>query len=174
MRLSKPVRAAGSWLVVCALAVCGQSVVEHSLATAAGAAGAAAGKGAGKSIGGVFDKLAKTLDSAAKPASQTATRNSKPVTTATDIVPAKEPAAAREFPDPQGITVGLEREELIRKFGEPSMKTTDVRDAQLVETCWYTPAKFGAVVVTLRDGKVTAVAPQSPPKPQNPAVVVLQ
>ena len=54
------------------------------------------------------------------------------------------------------------------------MKTTDLRDAQLVETCWYTPAKFGAVVVTLRDGKVTAVAPQSPPKPQNQAVVVLQ
>ena len=174
MRFWKALSAAGCWLVVCAVAVCAQPVVEHSLATAAGTAGAAAGKGVGKSMGGVFDTLGKTLEKAGTSGAETATSRSKPVTTASAAVPATKPKPAREFPDPKGITVGLEREELIRKFGEPSMKTTDTQEAQLVETCWYTAAKSGAVVVTLRDGKVTEVTPESTPKRQNAAVVVLQ
>lgn len=43
-----------------------------------------------------------------------------------------------------------------------------------METYWYAPAKSDAVVLTLRDGKVTAVTPESPPKQPEAAVVVLQ
>ena len=174
MGLSKALSAVGCWLAVCAVAACGQSVVEHSLATAAGTAGAAAGKGAGKSIGGVFDKLGKTLEQAGKPGAQTAASSPKPGATVIDAVPVVKPKPAGEFPDPKGITMGLAREELLRKFGEPSIKTIHTQGPQVVETYWYAPAKSDAVVVTLRDGKVTAVTPESPPKQPEAAVVVLQ
>ncbi len=54
------------------------------------------------------------------------------------------------------------------------MKTSDTQGAELVETYWYTPAKRDGVVVTLRDGKVTVVAPAAKEKQQSAGVIVLQ
>ena len=50
--------------VFCVVALYGQTIVEHSAATAGASTAAASAKGAGKSIGGVFRGLSETLDKA--------------------------------------------------------------------------------------------------------------
>ncbi|MBI3665646.1 MAG: hypothetical protein HY236_05365 [Acidobacteria bacterium] len=163
------------FLSVCLLpvfSVCsyGQAMVEHALGTArAGAAGGAM-KGAGKAAGGVLGNAAKALDQAAgKPDGQanTSAKSVKagPSTPTSTNSPAPVPApasaaAAEPSPpalDPSQITVGLERRELVAKFGKPSMKMTAMNASQVVETYWYRAASRDTVVVILRDGKVASV-----------------
>jgi hypothetical protein len=95
----------------------GQAAVEHAVITAGGSAAAAGAKGTGKSIGGVFRNLSETLDKAGNVERAENTRaavaqskqSAKPV-------PASKPV------DPSQITEGLERAELINRFGEPFLK----------------------------------------------------
>ena len=148
------------------LSAYGQAMVEHALGTArAGAAGGAM-KGAGKSAGGVLGNATKALDKAAgKPATSTpAAKAAKPPSPAAaapgqpaPAAPAATPEPPRPAMDPSLVTAGLERQELLAKFGKPSMKMTGMNGGQVVETYWYHPAGHDTVVVTLRDGKVAAV-----------------
>ena len=51
------------------------------------------------------------------------------------------------------LVIGMDRTDLLKKVGKPSMSMSSVESSQAVETCWY---KSGAdsVTVILRDGKV--------------------
>ncbi|MEK7409387.1 MAG: hypothetical protein AAB225_30345 [Acidobacteriota bacterium] len=153
------------FLAAVAIAAPAQTVVEHAVIGAAGAKAAAAAAGVGKAAGSILEGVRRQLQSAAKPGAQVA------VPAGMAAEPAPKPAPAIEYADPAGITVGLERAELLRKFGEPSMKTAASDGA---ETWFYTPPNRDGIVATLCDGKVTAVSPAPKPKQETAAVVILQ
>src|SRR5579863_1501082 len=112
----------------CAVAARGQAVVEHSLATAGASAASAGIKGAGESIGGVLRGLSGTIDKAGTanrsvntPAAGEATAPSVGSKSA-----AKPPVASPPI-DPSQVTVGLDGDELIRRFGEPVLRFSEIR-----------------------------------------------
>jgi hypothetical protein len=135
-----------------------QDVLEHAAATA-NATSATGMRSAGKGAASVLDKVAKTLDQAAAPSSGEAT---------TVVLPARgqkrEPAAKAAAPDPALIASGMDREELVRKFGQPAMKTSGSEDSAAVETGWY-GCDPDTVAVRLVDGKVRTVLPPAHPAP---------
>jgi len=82
----------------CAAAAYGQTIVEHSAATAGASTAAAGSNGAGKSIGGVFRNLSDTLDKAGTaqgngdtPATASVTTLSAPSKPMRKPVPASKP-----------------------------------------------------------------------------------
>ncbi len=152
-------------LAAAAIAAPAQTVVEHALTSAAGAKAAAGAASVGKAAASIFEGARRQLQSAPKPGAQVVA----PAVTAAELAP--KPAPAIQYADPAGITAGLERAELLRKFGEPSMKTAASDGA---ETWFYTPPDRDGIVATLRDGKVAAVAPAPKPKQETAAVVILQ
>ena len=162
--------AIGAAVAACAWS---QAVVEHSVITGAGAAGSAgAMSGVGKSIGNIFSNVNKNLDNAKQGAasSSSASVPSRPAvssgsgtTAAAAIAPRPEEKPFVPQPvDPAAITVGMDREDLIKACGKPSMKVSQTKESVLTETLWYETAAQEPVVVTLRDGKVAAV--KSPAK----------
>ena len=149
-------------------AVLGQALVEYTLGVGRAAAAAPAAKRAGDATAATLEKLGKTMGQAGQVAAKTTGR-------APALGDAQKPRGPLgPFADPAQITVGLERGEVLRRFGEPSMKTTDTQGKELVETFWYSLRERDPVVVTLRDGKVAAVSANPPAKPQNTAVVIVQ
>jgi hypothetical protein len=164
--------------VFCALAVYGQTIVEHSAATAGASTAAAGAKCAGKSIGGVFRGLSETLDKAGTakgsgntPAAANVTTLSAPSKQTAKPVPASKPI------DPSQVTEGLDRDELIARFGEPVLQLSEKKNSQLVERLWYRTAS-DQVEIKLIGGKVASVRPPvskkqeetaSPATPSSPA-----
>ena len=51
----------------------------------------------------------------------------------------------------------MERADLLKKLGKPSMSLTSMESSALVETCWYRRGE-DRVTVILRDGKVSSVS----------------
>jgi hypothetical protein len=135
-----------------------QDMVEHAAATA-NATSTTAMRSAGKGAASVMDKVVKTLDAAAAPSPGEATAV---------VLPAadrkREPAAKLSVPDPALILSGMAAEELIRKFGQPAMKTSGTEDSGDVETWWYGSGPE-TVTVKLVDGKVRTVSPSARPTP---------
>jgi len=162
-------------LMSSSIALRAQAVVEHSAVTAAGAAGAAAAKGVGKSAGSILGSVEKLARDGAKTGTATAPAASRP---AGSIVVSTRPAKPERVAScadgavPSAIAIGLTRKDLLRKFGEPCMKITKSQGSLLIETYWYTPANRDGLIVTLREGKVTAVSPA--PSQQTTAVVILE
>lgn len=154
-------------VVVVLPAALAQTLVEYSLGAGRAAAAAPAAKSAGAATAATLGKLGKTMGQAAQAAKTTGR-----APTVAEVKRAPKPLGP--FADPAQITVGLERVEVLRQFGEPSMKIADVQAKALVETFWYKPPECEAVVVTLRDGKVSAVSAGPPANPQNTAVVIVQ
>lgn len=156
--------------VFCAAAAYGQTIVEHSAATAGASTAAVGAKGAGKSIGGVFRGLSETLDKAgtgkgtgSAPATATVTTLSVPSKQTAKPVPASKPI------DPSQVTEGLDRDELIARFGEPLLQLSEKRNSQLVERLWYRTAS-DQVEIKLIDGKVASLRPPASSKPdENPS-----
>jgi hypothetical protein len=133
----------------------GQGMVEYG--ASAGRSGAAAGLGgAGKSATKVFDKLNQSLggvaraDEAQKPGAAAPVAASVP---ASSIAPAPAAATPVAPPDFSALTTGMERADLIKKVGKPTMSMSGMESSKVIETCWY---RNGAenVTVILRDGKV--------------------
>ena len=136
-----------------AQAVIGYGAVSGQSAAAAGAAAT------GKAAAGVLGKLNQTLAGAVKggdaskpapaPAISVAAAASKPA--ASFAVP-PDPLPPADF---SALAIGMERADLLKKVGKPSMTISSVESSVLVENCSY---RKGAdtVAVTLRDGKVTA------------------
>ena len=168
-------------------ALWGQAMVEYGLGIAAAGTAGAPGQAAGKGLTGIFANLQKTLNATTE-AATAATTGSAPATAA---VPAKRTAAVRSsrraptvapaaqqpaeppkpavvYEDPVGITAGMERSEVLSRFGEPAMKITSAggRESMTYRT------KERTVEVELRDGKVASV--QNKAKPRQTAVVILQ
>ena len=156
MKLSRLLLFSG-FLAVFTVSALGQTLVEYSIGTAvAGSATAAGTKGVSKSIGDVFGKLSKTLGKVdrsepAKPKS-TQTRVAPRSSSATTARPSTKPVQSGM------IEIGMERSALVSKFGKPFIKTSRLDGPQFVETYYYTGSD-DMVVVTLRDGRVTAVSP---------------
>ncbi len=151
-----------------AVSVCGQAAVEHSAITGAGATAASAGsKGAGQSIGGVFRSLSGTLEKAgsapvAAAKAPTAAPGVKTASTARPVPskqPTEPPAPATKPIDPALVTEGLDRAELIERFGEPVLQMSETKNSQLVERLWYNATRSNQVEIRLIDGKVASVRP---------------
>jgi hypothetical protein len=145
-------------VLILASAAGAQDMVEHAAGTAK--ATSAAGMGSvGKSAASVLDKAVKALDAAAAPSPAKVTAVVLPASAAKP-----EPALKLTAPDSALISPGMAQEELLRKFGQPAMKTSGTEDSAAVETWWY-GSGVEAVTVTLADGKVRTVSPSAHPAP---------
>jgi hypothetical protein len=145
-------------VLILASAAGAQDMVEH----AAGAANATSTTGmrsVGKNAASVLDKAVKALDATAAPSSAKVTAVVIPAAAAKP-----EPTVKHIAPDPALISPGMAQEELIRKFGQPAMKTSGTEESAAVETWWY-GSGAETVTVTLADGKVCTVSPSARPTP---------
>jgi len=130
-----------------------QAMIEYGVS--AGRSGAAAGAaGAGKSSGKIFDKLSGSLAGAAKTDS-----SAKPASSAAIAIAATPvtPAAPAPPPDFTSLVTGMDRADLLKKVGKPSMSMTSMESSKLVETCWYRSGADSRTVI-LRDGKVAEIS----------------
>lgn len=170
MRLFQPLAVSSVLLLGFAAGAAGQAMVEYGHAAGtSGVAGAAGGKNIGKSLGAVFDKTGRTLQTAGQSSAATAAKpaeTARPAAAAHSSEPTSEPTAAPAKPaaalpavDPAAIAPGLDRQELLAKFGKPSMQLTSTDGADEVEKLYYRRAGHEIVVVTLRNGKVASVSP---------------
>ena len=134
----------------------GQAMVEYG--AAAGSAGAA-GTAAGKAVKGVLGQLNKTLANAASADDTSKLQaGSSPVISVGSAPAASAPAPAPAIPvDFKEIVAGMDKADLLKKAGKPSMSVTSVEYSALVETCWYR-AGDDRVTVILRNGKVATVS----------------
>ena len=143
-----------------------QTMVEYG--TVGGGVAAAAGAAAtGKAVTGVFGKLNQTLAGAAKsgdaskpaPAPPAATAAVKSSAASAEPPKSKQPEPPSEPvppPDFSALAIGMDRADLLKKIGKPSMTISSMESSVLVENCSYRKGS-GTVAVTLRDGKVTAI-----------------
>jgi len=144
-------------LTASAAALYGQAMVEYGIN--AGRAGAAAGAaGAGRSSAKIFDKIGQSLAGAARADEKGKPGPAAPASAA-PVAPAAAAPAPAELatpPDLSALAVGMERVDLLKKVGKPSMSMSGMESSRLVETCWY---RNGAdsVTVILRDGKVAEI-----------------
>jgi hypothetical protein len=139
--------------VFCAVAASGQAIVEHSVATAGASAAAGGLKDTGKSIGGVFRGLSETMDKAGSAKKSGNTTRSSQSKQSVKPVPASPPI------DPSQVTEGLDRAELIQRFGEPVLRFSERRNSQLVERFWYNTTTPDQVEIRLIGDKVASVRP---------------
>jgi hypothetical protein len=69
------------------------------------------------------------------------------------------PVAARPFPTPSNIPVGMEKSKLIASFGKPHMITTEVSQGRALETFHYLQPEAGTeTVVQLDTGRVVGAS----------------
>jgi len=139
-----------------------QGIVEYSV----GAGGAANATGPAQQLGKSMSGIWGGVNQAAKPTpSQSNTQTIK--LKATRSTSSRRPAAAYE--DPRQIDAGITYDELLRRFGPPSMSVTNQSGTEL----WY---GTGNVKVQMRDGKVwMADGPtdnRTPPAPQGNALQI--
>ena len=136
----------------------GQSSVEYGLGASRAPTTTAPARGLGKQIGGLVDSLNHTVksQSAGAPETKSPEGPPKPVRaikseskTTSDPAP---PTAVYE--NPQQIPVGVGYEELVRRFGPPSMSIT----AGAGRTTLSYLGHDGAVEVELEGGRVITVA----------------
>jgi len=145
-------------LLVWPLAAFPQAIIEYGAGVGRAAVSGAGIGSVGKSTGGLLDKSAKRMEPVQTQKGKVATRTAKgsePVQAV--AVKVQPPSSHIPAIDPAAIPVGLEREELFRQFGKPSMRITQQQGGEVVERCWYKAAGFDPVVVTLRNGKVASV-----------------
>ena len=144
-----------------------QAVVERALGTARSTSAVAPASNTGKQIGGVFNKLSKTLDQAGKPANSSAATPAAAGNGETIIVPAMPPPKKGAPLDLQVVKPGMEIAMLIEKFGSPEYKIAGSDG----ETWYYTTADRESVALTVALGKVTKVIP---PRADKTAAVVIR
>jgi hypothetical protein len=152
--------------VFCAVAACGQAIVEDSVATAGASAAAGGLKDTGKSVGGVFRGAGETLDKAgsAKKNRNTTTQNSVIARSGQSSQTVKSVPASNPI-DPSQVTKGLDRAELIARFGEPVLRFSETRNSQLVERLWYNSTTSDQFEIRLIDDKVASAHPPANTKP---------
>jgi hypothetical protein len=135
-----------------------QTVVEYGATGSAASTATTTTKGVGSSIGGMFDSLGKTLNQAQdqgqnlKPAGNSHSATTAPGKPKPEAV--KAAAAPRpSYEDAIDIQKGMNCEEVIRRFGPPSMAFAGEEDAK---TMSYS-SKAGGVQVECQGGKVASV-----------------
>ena len=143
-----------------ALAPC-QTTLEHGSIDGRSAAAAA---GAGKAVVTIFGKTNKTLGGSVQ--AQETPRPASPAPSAAEPEPPRRNPAAVDIPAPpppaakadfSTVAVGMDRAELIRLAGKPSMSVSGVESSVLVETFWYRVGP-DTVTIILRGGKISSIA----------------
>jgi len=137
----------------CAAITWGQAAVETAVGAGASTGAAAGAKGAGQAVGGVFGALSKTLDQAPKP-SGTSSVAASPAS-GTPATTAKAASIVTKPIDPSQVTIGMERDDVLSRFGEPATRTSQIRRSQMLDTFWYKTEK-DELIVSLTDGKVVS------------------
>ena len=137
----------------CAAMSWGQAAVETAVGAGASTGAAAGAKGAGQAVGGVFGALSKTLEQAPK-ASGTNPAAASPAGTPTTA--AKATSIVTKPIDPTQVTIGMERDEVLSRFGEPATRTSQIRRSQMLDTFWYKTESKDELIVSLTDGKVVS------------------
>jgi len=141
----------------CAAITWGQAVAESAVGTGAASGAAAGAKGAGQGVGAVFGALSKTLDQGSKPgAPATATSSNGSATSVGAATPRKVASVVIKPIDPSQVTVGMDRNEVLARFGEHSTRTTQIRRSQMLDTFWYPTIAKDELIVRLTDGKVSS------------------
>jgi len=147
-------------------ALSGQAMVEYGLGLAASGTAGAPGQTAGRSIAGIMSNLTQTLNSAnhapAAAAAAVAAVPAKPAAVATE-----PPKPAVTYADPSGITAGMDRAEMIKRFGPSAMQilSSGGRESFTYEF------KDRTVDVEVLNGKVASARTKS--KAKQSAVVVI-
>lgn len=146
-----------------AVAAQGQALVEYSIATAGASTAAAGGaKGVGSSIGGVFNNLNQILNQAAK-SNGDGPKSVRSASTASTIVLSAPKQYEKPVPvkpvNPIDVAIGLERAELLERYGPPLVSTTDTTNSQLTERMWYPGTTAAEVEIKLTGGKVASILP---------------
>jgi hypothetical protein len=137
----------------------GQAMVEHAAISGGAATAAGSAKSAASAIGGTLKKLDGALDTAGKE-TQSATAPARSRAAARHSKPAKT------YEDPAGIKAGMSDLELLRRFGEPSMRITNESGQQ---TLYYVQQDGrGPTQVRVSGGAVLSV--DAPSKPAASAV----
>jgi len=146
-------------LILSATLLHAQAMIEYGVG--AGRSGASAGAaGAGRSAAQIFDKVGKSLGGAAKTDEEAKRATTRPVATASTVAVSSAPvvpAAPAPPADFSALVTGMDRADLLKKVGKPSMSMSNMESSKVVETCWY---RSGAdsITVILRDGKVTEIS----------------
>jgi hypothetical protein len=151
-----------------AAAVCptafGQAAVEYGLGAGTAAISTAPARNLGKQIGGVWDNLdkaAKSGDSQASTSIAPSTARKRSTTTAPaarkTASNAASPAAVK-YEDARHIEAGIAYDELVRRFGPPSMAITTETGARTLSYA----AREGYVSVEVENDKVVTVAGGAP------------
>ena len=138
----------------CAAITWGQAVAESAVAAGASSGAAAGAKGAGQGVGAVFGALSKTLDQAPKSGAPAAATSSDE--SATPAAAAKAASVATKPIDPSQVTVGMNRDEVLTRFGEPATRTSQTRRSQMLDTFWDQTTTKDELIVNLSDGKVVS------------------
>jgi hypothetical protein len=140
-------------MVALASAAYAQTAVEAGLGAARAGTMTAPAKEVGKGIAGAFGNLEKVLKSGDKGQSDT---SSSTVTSSKESAGAKPAAPAKPAPiyeDIKKVEVGLEYDELIRRFGPPALEVENVGGGKKLT---YS-SKAGSTQLEVKDGKVAAV-----------------
>jgi hypothetical protein len=134
-----------------------QAMAEYGLGVGrAGVSGAAAGRSVGKSTGAVFSQAGRTASQAGQKQYPVASPND-PKRAAP--APRPEPEVAdNPVLDLEEVKEGLERKELLEKFGKPSMRITMMDGSDVIERLLYRAPGRDTVVVLVRNGKVASAS----------------
>jgi hypothetical protein len=151
-------------------ALSGQAMVEYGLGLAASGTAGAPGQTAGRSIAGIMSNLTQTLNSAnqapAAAAAAVAAVPAKPAAVA--AVPGKPPKPSVTYEDSSGITAGMDRTEMIKRFGPSAMQilSSGGRESFTYEF------KDRTVDVEVLNGKVASVKMTKSKAKQSALVVI--
>jgi hypothetical protein len=143
-----------------------QAAAEYGMGAGLAATSTAPARNLGKEIGGVFDSLNKVMtpdrDTAAPdlapPKSKQSVRSKqsaaplKKSPAAARVARATQPA--RSYEDPRQIQAGIGYDEIISRFGPPSMSATAAAGRT---TLWYS-RRDGNYQIEMEAGKVTSIA----------------
>jgi hypothetical protein len=130
-----------------------QAMVENALGAGRAATTTAPAAGVGKSVNGLagaVDSLLKAAPGAAS-SSAPAVQNVHGTSTRGTVLPAPRPGA--KYEDPVKIEAGMAYEDVLRRFGPPSLQFTDGPDSISLNY----RSKQGPVRVEMEAGKVSAV-----------------
>jgi len=140
----------------CAALSWGQAAVEYTVGAGAATGAAAGAKGAGQAVGGVFGAVTQTLNKANPSAGPAAPATAVSSTTSVTPTTAKVASVSIKPIDPAQVTVGMDRNDLLARFGEPATRTSQIRRSQMLDTFWYPTIGKDELIVRLTDGKVVS------------------
>jgi hypothetical protein len=140
----------------CAAVTWGQATVETAVGTGAATGAAAGAKGAGKAVGGVFGAVSNILNQAPKPGGAVAPSTGASSTISVTPSTAKVESVLTKPIDPSQVTIGMDRDQLLSRFGEPATRVSQIRRSRMIDTFWYATKNKDELIVSLTDGKVVS------------------